>query len=104
MDLTMTLYFLIFIFLNSSLTFPPNPCLRQDIPTINNTITARHITTRITRQIQKQALNLFYIALPAQRNHPQSLIDNLGPSPHLGIEKPGAHNVNPRKLAPFASE
>jgi hypothetical protein len=82
--------------------FPNYHFSRQHVPPIDDTITPRHITTRTTRQIQKQALDLLNMALPTQRNHPEPLRNNLWPRPHFRIKEPGTNNIHPRKIPPLA--
>ena len=74
---------------------------RQHIPAINEDITPRRKTRRITRQIQINPLDLPDIPLPPQHRHPMRLILTPRARPHLCIKEPGAHNINPRKLPPL---
>jgi len=76
---------------------------RQDVTSIDDSITAGLVTASITGKVQIESLDLSDITLSAHGCHAVGFVDDALSRSHLGVEEARRDDVYTSKLAPFSS-
>ena len=75
---------------------------RQDVTSIDDSITAGLVTASITSKVQIQSLDLSDVALSAHGCHAVGFVDDALSCSHLGVEEAWRDDVYSSKLAPLS--